>query len=160
MDIEELQKFSIFIYSVGVILFWLREKNCYVVGLGFLVSSLVAKIYYESLDELPNKTIMARYLVSGLFIATMSFIYYLYYKNETYIHDNIQSGGDLRDTQNGIVYMLLIILIVEILYFTQANKSDNGILLYSILEYILILRLILIAIKIYSRVKYNVSSNN
>ena len=87
MDIEELQKFAIFIYSVGVTLFWLREKNCYTVGLGFLISSLIAKLYYDSVGELANETIMARYLVSGLFIVTMSLIYYLYYKNETYIHN-------------------------------------------------------------------------
>ena len=155
MKIEELEKFSIFIYSVGVILFWLREKTCYVVGLGFLISSLIAKTYYESMDIQVNKTIMARYLVSGLLITIMSVIYYLYYKNETYIHNNIESGGELRDTQNGIVYILLMLLIIEIFYFTQADKSDNAILLYSIFEYIIILRLILVAIKIYSRVKYN-----
>ena len=150
----EFQKLAMFCYAIGIFLFTYKSKGCYSIGYLFMVTSLISNTYFDVYKSDSNTNVsLLRYLGSIIQILTLSFLGYIYNKNEDYIHKN-NISGEIRTIEKKLFWTIVYIMIAE-LFLINTNTNDNTLLAYSVILYIISLRLVLLTISLYSKVRYN-----
>ena len=161
-DKEEIERFILFTKSIGILLFWLKKKDCYVPGLIILVLCSIIGITLgtpvksgkDVLDLFKNEDYAL--IVKGINILILMFLLRTYYKYKEYI-DSKSKSGKFKSYTNQIIIILIAILLVEIFYL-YSNKEDNKKqMLFAFGLYVLSMRLLLVTVNLYSKSRY---SNN
>ena len=161
-QIEELQKILIFSNSLGIIIFSLKYKNCYQVGLMMIIISCILNTYLEAtrsdyksmLKKLTSGRLSFKYMAITYYLIILSFIYYLYKKYEDYIYKN-DKKGEFKKYSNQIVYIFITIMIMELIFIMNKTIDKDTVMIYSFVFYLLTLRLTVISANMYSKLRYN-----
>ena len=102
------------------------------------------------------KALIPKYVVTIIFSITIYLIYMLYYRYEEHIHDN-NLDGDFKKYSKNISYILITVTIMQLLFaydIKQTKRIKDPIMFYTLVLYILTLKLILIYTEMYLRLKY------
>lgn len=161
-QIEELQKILIFSNSLGILIFSLKYKNCYQVGLMMIIISCILNTYLEAtrstyktmLKKLTSGRLSFKYMAITYYLIILSFIYYLYRKYEDYIYKN-DKKGEFKNYSKQIVYIFITIMIMELIFIMNKTIDKDTVMIYSFVFYLLTLRLTVISANMYSKLRYN-----
>ncbi len=162
-DKEEIERFILFTKSIGILLFWLKKKDCYVPGLIILVLCSILGLTLGTTPVKSGKDVLNLFknedyalIVKGINILILLFLLRTYYKYKEYI-DSKSKSGKFKSYTNQIIIILIAILLVEIFYL-YSNKEDNKKqMLFAFGLYVLSMRLLLVTVNLYSKSRY---SNN
>ena len=156
----ELQKFIMLSQGVGTLLYSTKKKGLYTFGLMTIIITTVLNMVVEgeSIEKDFNsmKALIPKYVVTIIFSITIYLIYMLYYRYEEHIHDN-NLDGDFKKYSKNISYILITVTIMQLLFaydIKQTKRIKDPIMFYTLVLYILTLKLILIYTDMYLRLKY------
>ena len=157
----ELQKFIMLSQGIGTILYSTKKIGLYKPGLMIIIVTTVLNMVVEgkNIEEKLNndaKALIPKYIVTIIFSITIYLIYMLYYKYENYIHGN-NLDGDFKTYSKNISYILITITIMQLLFaydIKQAKRIKDPIMFYTLILYILTLKLIVIYVDMRLRLKY------
>ena len=160
-DMKEIERFILFTKSIGILLFWLKKKECYVPGLMILVICSIIGLKLgtdvENITDVINVLKGQDYalIVKGINIVILMFLLRTYYKYKEYI-DSKNKSGKFKSYTNQIVILLITILLMEIFYM-YSIKDHKKQMIFAFGLYILTMRLLLVTVNLYSKSRY---SNN
>tara|TARA_B100000424_G_C22927908_1_gene493617 strand:+ start:415 stop:948 length:534 start_codon:yes stop_codon:yes gene_type:complete len=163
----ELQKFIMLSQGIGTILYSTKKIGLYKPGLMIIIVTTVLNMVVEgkNIEEKLNndaKALIPKYIVTIIFSITIYLIYMLYYRYESYIHDN-NLDGDFKRYSKNISYILITITIMQLIFaydIKQAERIKDPVMFYTLMLYILTLKLILIYTDMYLRLKYVIKDKN
>lgn len=156
----ELQKFIMLSQGIGTIFYSTKKMGLYKPGLMIVIVTTILNMVVEGQniekDLASMKALIPKYIVTIIFSITIYLIYMLYYKYENYIHGN-NLDGDFKTYSKNISYILITITIMQLLFaydIKQAKRIKDPIMFYTLILYILTLKLIVIYVDMRLRLKY------
>ena len=166
----ELQKFIMLFQGIGTLLYSTRKMGLYKPGLMIIIVTTILNLVIEgqNIENIQNKSkaLIPKYIVTIIFSITIYLIYMLYFRYEKYIDDN-NSKGDFKKYSKNISYILITITLMQLFFaYDIQNLSSVGrnikdpIMFYSLILYVLTLKLILIYTDMYMRLKYVLTDKN
>tara|TARA_B100000035_G_scaffold313366_1_gene326914 strand:- start:6892 stop:7428 length:537 start_codon:yes stop_codon:yes gene_type:complete len=162
-DIEkdiELQKFIMLSQGIGTIFYSTKKMGLYKPGLMIVIVTTILNMAVEGQsiekDFAGMKALIPKYIVTIIFSITLYLIYMLYYRYEHYIHGN-NLDGDFKRYSKNISYILIAITIMQLVFaydIKQAKTIKDPVMFYTLVLYILTLKLIVIYVDMRLRLKY------
>ena len=166
----ELQKFIMLFQGIGTLLYSTRKMGLYKPGLMIIIVTTILNLVIEgqNIENIQNnpQALIPKYIVTIIFSITIYLIYMLYFRYEKYIHEN-NLEGDFKRYSKNISYILITITVMQLFFaYDIQNLSSVGrnikdpIMFYSLILYVLTLKLILIYTDMYMRLKYVLTDKN
>tara|TARA_B100001769_G_C22040657_1_gene559299 strand:+ start:502 stop:1038 length:537 start_codon:yes stop_codon:yes gene_type:complete len=156
----ELQKFIMLSQGIGTLLYSTKKMGLYKPGLMIVIVTTMLNMAVQGKsiekDFASMKALIPKYIVTIIFSITLYLIYMLYYRYEEYIHGN-NLDGDFKRYSKNISYILIAITIMQLLFaydIRQTKRIKDPVMFYTLILYILTLKLIVIYVDMRLRLKY------